>query len=85
MVTITIPKREYQGLLEKALRYEYFRQIIQEDIFTSPPVRDAEKVVQEFKETNLYIQKFLNSLKQGLKRSSYFKFYISRKRHNRNL
>ena len=72
MVTITIPKTEYQRLTEKALRYEYFRQIMEEDIFASPPVRDAGKVVQEFKETNLYSQKFLNSLKRGLKRSSYF-------------
>ena len=73
MVTITIPKREYQGLLEKALRYEYLRQIMEEDIFISPPVRNVKKILQEFKGTNLYNQKFLNSLKQGLKRSSYFR------------
>ncbi len=72
MATITIPKTEYQQLLKKALRYEYLRQTMEEDIFTSPPVRDVEKILQEFKETNLYSQKFLNSLKRGLKRSSCF-------------
>ncbi|MGB2762455.1 MAG: hypothetical protein WBC21_02840 [Minisyncoccales bacterium] len=72
MATITIPKKEYQQLLENALRYQYIRHLMEEDIFVSPPVRDIEKMVQKFKETNLYSQKFLNSLKRGLKRSSYF-------------
>jgi hypothetical protein len=73
MITITIPKTEYQRLTEKAFRYEYLRQIMEEEIFASPPVRDVKKIVQEFKETNLYSQKFLNSLKRGLNHSSYFK------------
>jgi hypothetical protein len=73
MVTITIPKTEYQQLLGKAFRYDYLRQVMTEDIFASPSVRDAKKVLKEFKATNLYSQKFLNSLKKGMKRSSYFK------------
>ena len=81
MVTITIPKTEYQRLTEKAFRYEYLRQIMEEEIFASPPVRDVKKIVQEFKDTGSYNQKFFNSLKQGLKRSPY---YFYGKRHNRN-
>lgn len=72
MVTVTIPQKEYQKLVERALRYEYIRQITEEDVFSPPPTRNAEKIVEEFKETGLYNQKFLNSLKKGLKRSSYF-------------
>ena len=73
MVTITIPKIEYQQLIGKAFRYDYLKQVMTEDIFASPPICDAKKALKEFKETNLYSQKFLNSLKKGLKRSSYFK------------
>lgn len=73
MATITIPKREYQRLIEKAFRYEYLRQIMEEDIFTLPPVRDVKRIIREFKKTNLYNEKFLKSLEQGLKRSSYFR------------
>jgi len=73
MVTITIPKKEYQKLIEKALRYEYLRQLMEEDIFASPPVRDIKKIIKEFKKTNLYNAKFLKSLERGLKHSPYFK------------
>jgi hypothetical protein len=73
MVTITIPKIEYQQLLGKAFRYDYLRQVMAEDIFASPPIRNAKKALKEFQTTNLYSPKFLNSLKKGLKRSSYFK------------
>lgn len=70
--TITIPKREYQELLEKKFRYEYLRQIIEEDIFASPPTKNSEEVIKAFRQTKLYNQKFLKSLEKGLKRSSYF-------------
>ena len=73
MVTITIPKTEYQQLTRKAFHYDYLKQIIQEDIFASPPVCDRKKILKEFKGTDLYNQKFLNSLERGLKRSSFFK------------
>ena len=72
MTTIVIPKKEYKNLLEKSFRYDYLRQAIELDIFDSPKIRDIKEIVKEFKNTKLYNQKFLDSLKQGLNRSSYF-------------
>ncbi|KPJ56347.1 hypothetical protein AMJ49_05080 [Parcubacteria bacterium DG_74_2] len=73
MATISIPKKQYNELVDKALRYEYLRQIMKENIFASPPVRDTKKIIKSFKETGKYNQKFLQSLEKGLKRSLYFK------------
>jgi phage pi2 protein 07 len=72
MATITIPKKEYQELIEKKFRYEYLRQIIEEDIFSSPPTRSIKEVLKAFKGTKKYSQQFLKSLEKGLSRSSYF-------------
>lgn len=72
MVTITIPKKEYHKLVEKALRYEYLRQIMKENLFASPPTQNIKEIIRNFRETGKYNQKFLKSLKQGLKRSSSF-------------
>ncbi|MDP3785337.1 MAG: hypothetical protein Q8R12_04760 [bacterium] len=71
MTTITIPQKEYQKLTEKALRYEYIRQMMEENLFSPPPTRNVKKIIDEFKKTGLYNQKFLESLKNGLRRSSY--------------
>ena len=73
MVNVTIPKKEYQHLLDKALRYEYLRQILEEDIFASPPTKNTKEIVMAFKKTKLYSQEFLTSLENGMKRSSYFR------------
>ena len=73
MANITVSKREYERLVEKALRYDYLRQAIQENIFRSPPTRESRIVLGDFQKTGKYNQKFLNSLERGLKRSSYFK------------
>ena len=73
MTTVTILKKEYQQLLDKALRYEYLRQLMEGDVFTSPPTRNSKKVVGAFEKTKLYNQKFLKSLEKGLGRSSHFK------------
>ena len=73
MASITISKKEYQQLLDRALRYEYLRQILEEDIFASPPTRSAKVIVKKFRDTKIYSQRFLRSLARGLKRSSYFK------------
>lgn len=72
MATITIPKKEYQRLMDKALRYEYLRQILEEDIFASPPTKNIKEIIGEFRKTNFYNQSFLKSLERGLSRSSYF-------------
>jgi hypothetical protein len=73
--TVIISKKEYQKLLEKALRYEYLRQLLreEEDIFASPPTRKIKEIIKSFRETKLYSPEFLKSLERGLKRSSYFK------------
>jgi len=72
MANITISKKEYHRLLDRAFRYEYLRQILEEDLFASPPTRNTKVIVKEFQATNLYNQRFLKSLARGLKRSSYF-------------
>ena len=75
METITIPKKEYHELLEKTLRYEYLRGVIEEkeDIFSPPPTKDEKEIIKNFKETKLYSSAFLKNLEKGLKRSSYCK------------
>ena len=42
MATITIPKKEYQELVDKKFRYEMLREIMKEDIFAPPPTRNRE-------------------------------------------
>ena len=73
MNTITLPKTEYQDLKKKAQALEVILSFIQKDIFVAPPIKDAKKVISEFKKTGLYNEKFIESLKNGLGRSSYFK------------
>ena len=73
MATITMSKKQYQRLLDKALRYEYLRQVLEEDIFGPPPTRNSKTILKEFRKARKYNQKFLKSLAKGLKRSSYFK------------
>ena len=73
VTTITITKKEYHELTEKALRYEYIYEGIKENIFAPPPTKNVEKIIKEFGKTGQYTQKFLKSLEKGLKRSSYFR------------
>ena len=73
MSTVTIQKKEYEELIEKKLRYEYFRQLMESDIFSPPPTRETREVVGDFKKTGLYTQQFLKGLERGLRRSSYFR------------
>lgn len=72
MAKIAIPKTEYEQLLEKARRYEYLRQILEEDIFAPPPTRSIKAILNEFRATGQYSREFLDSLAKGLRRSSYF-------------
>lgn len=73
MEVVTIPKKEYQRLVERALRYEYLKKLIkeEEDIF-SPPPRNIKEIIREFKEIGIYSPEFIKDLERGLKRSSYF-------------
>lgn len=73
MQTVTISKKEYEELIEKKLRYEYLHRIIEEDIFSPPPTKDIKEIINAFKKSGLYNQKFIDSLEKGLKRSAYFK------------
>ena len=72
--TISIPKNEYHRLVEKALRYDYLHQLLEENLFASPPTRSVKKVIESFEKTGLYNKNFLRSLEKGLKRSSYFRY-----------
>ena len=73
MANITLPKKEYHQLVEKALRYDYLHQLLEEDLFASPPTRSVKKVIESFEKTELYNKNFLRNLEKGLKRSSYFR------------
>ncbi len=68
-VRVTIPKAEYTRLKREAEAYrrfsvQFFQTAIQE------PVKD---VVEDFRKTNLYSEKFLVDLEDGLRKSSYAK------------
>jgi hypothetical protein len=73
MTTIVLPKKEYETLLDKALRYDFLRQTMASNVFQAPPTRNKKEIISAFKQTGLYNQAFLKSLKKGLSRSSYFK------------
>ena len=73
MATITIPKKEYQELVDKKFRYEMLREIMKEDIFAPPPTRNRENILALFRATRRYNKKFLEGLKKGLRRSPYFR------------
>lgn len=75
MDTVTLPRKEYQSLTERALRYDYLAEIVKtrENIFAPPPTRDAKEVIKDFQATGLHNKSFLKSLEKGLRRSSYFR------------
>lgn len=73
MATITVSKKEYQKVLDKALRYEYLRQLMEGDIFSPPPTKNIGEIIGAFKGVKRYNQQFVKTLEKGLSRSSYFK------------
>lgn len=71
--TVTIPKIKYESLAEKAEAYEKLINAISKGgFFESPPTRKSSEIMKAFKETGIYNKKFLESLKKGIERSSYF-------------
>lgn len=72
MATITIPKEEYQELVDKAQRYEYFKSMLQEDLFAPPSSRSTKKVIKDIRSSKQYPPEFIESLQTGLQRSDYF-------------
>ena len=73
MSTVTIPKKEYQELLDKKLRYEYLRYLLEVNIFESTPTRSRKTMLAELRATKKYNAKFLKTIRKGLARSSYFR------------
>ena len=73
MATITISKKEYERLVEAKIRYERLREAMEEDIFASPPIRDRKQILRTFTASKKYNRKFIESLGNGLGRSSYFR------------
>ncbi len=73
MSNITIPKVEYENLMERATAYGRMMKAAQGTFSLTPPEKSRKKVMADFKKTGKYNQKFLSSLSRGLKRSSYFK------------
>ena len=72
MTTVTVAKKEYEKLLETRLRYEHLKAVMQEDLFSPPPTTSRKSVLADFRSTKRCNRKFLNNLKRGLERSSYF-------------
>lgn len=74
MDTITLSKKIYKDLMEKALRYQYILSLMQNQasIFSPPPTKNSKQIVKEFESTGLYSKQFIKSLGKGLERSSYF-------------
>lgn len=72
MSNVTISKKEYDDLLDKKLRYEYMRQLLVGDYFSSPPTKKVSEAMKAFRESKRYNKEFLASLEKGLKRSAYF-------------
>ena len=73
MDKIIVSKKEYQNLINKSLRYDCFRQIMEEDFFSSPPTKNSKEIIKEFRDSGKYNKDFIKSLSRGLRRSSYFK------------
>ena len=44
MNTITVTKKEYESLLDKALRYEYIKREMASDAFSVPPLKNKKAV-----------------------------------------
>ena len=72
MITVTLPKSKYQVLKKRAEAYELILNIIEDDLFSPPLTWNRRKIVNEFKKTGLYSQKFIDNPEKSLQRSSYF-------------
>jgi hypothetical protein len=67
METVTIPKSEYQQLINIKGAYQKLVGEFYESIVDDP----IEEVVKDFTETELYSAGFLQDLEAGLRKSSY--------------
>lgn len=71
--TITLLRKEYKELTERAKKYEEIQKLIEADLFSPPPTKNIREIIETFRRTGKYGKDFLLSLERGLKRSSYFK------------
>ncbi len=70
-MTITIPKIEYVKLTQQAAAYREFVS----RIFELPLRNPIGEVMEDFQNTGLYSDGFLEDLESGLRKSSYAKKY----------
>jgi len=68
METITISKDEYHNLKRIAEAYKQ----IEGNIFSNLREDSIDNVINDFKQSDLYADEFLNDLRSGLEKSSYF-------------
>ena len=69
--TVTLPKQEFIRLREQALAY---RELMSR-LFAMPLQDTIDEVVEDFRQTKLYTDEFLQDLESGLRKSSYAKKY----------
>lgn len=67
--TITLPKTKYIQLKKQANAYKQFTAHFFEFILQDP----INQVIDDFRQTNLYTEEFLQDLEDGLRKSSYAK------------
>ena len=73
MDTVTISKTEYQDLKKRARAYEKMLEAAGSVSDLVPKERSTRKILSAMKKTKKYNKEFLDSLRAGLARSSYFK------------
>lgn len=71
MEKVTISKTRYERLKKQAEAYKKFAA----DFYSFAMGDMVEEVVDDFKNTGIYTEGFLNDLEDGLKKSSYNKKY----------
>ena len=72
MSTVTLRKSEYEILKKKAEAYEIIMRVVEQDIFSPPPMRSRKAILSKFKKTGSYSKAFLEDIEHALKRSSFF-------------
>ena len=69
MSNVTLSKAEYRKLKQQADAYKKITKRIFESVIRAP----LEEVIEDFRQTELYTDDFLEDLEKGLRKSSYAK------------
>jgi predicted transcriptional regulator len=69
MSNVTLSKAEYRKLKQQADAYKKITKRIFESVIRAP----LEEVIEDFRQTKLYTDDFLEDLEEGLSKSSYAK------------